>query len=148
MPLWIVYHPEDTFVDTASKEAFSKDITSYYTKNDIPAFYVVVNFIAIPTGSTWVGGKIPEKPFIRLTIDHLARTVPPERFQPMTAHLNALMKPHITDKGYDHEFHITQSEKDLWRINGLIPPPFESEARETWFRLDKPVPYEGHPEFA
>ncbi|CCF33378.1 hypothetical protein CH063_05583 [Colletotrichum higginsianum] len=51
MPLWIIYHPEGTFEDDASKEAFSADITKFYTTIGLPAFYVVANFISCPQGA-------------------------------------------------------------------------------------------------
>ena len=37
-----------------------------------------------------------------------------------------LIKPHVADKGYDWEFHIDETPRELWQINGFIPPPRES----------------------
>lgn len=31
MPLWLVFHPEGTFEDKASKGAFASDVTKIYT---------------------------------------------------------------------------------------------------------------------
>ncbi|KAI1699294.1 hypothetical protein DdX_17424 [Ditylenchus destructor] len=33
-------------------------------------------------------------------------------------------------------------DRNLWRINGLAPPPSRSEGEKEWARLNKPVPYE------
>jgi hypothetical protein len=66
MPLWIVYHPSTTFQTEEEKGAFSKDVTQIYTSVGLPAFYVVVNFIKLEEGETWVGGeKRTAKPFVR-----------------------------------------------------------------------------------
>lgn len=31
MPLWLIFHPDGTFEDDASKEALAADITTIYT---------------------------------------------------------------------------------------------------------------------
>jgi len=35
--------------------------------------------------------------------------------------LDELIKPHVADKGYDCEFHIDETPRELWQINGFIP---------------------------
>jgi hypothetical protein len=40
--------------------------------------------------------------------------------------LDELIKPHVADKGYDWEFHIDETPRELWKIDGFIPPPRES----------------------
>lgn len=39
------------------------------------------------------------------------------------------------------EFSVLQTSKELWRIQGLEPPPMGSEAMELWKREGKAVPY-------
>jgi len=59
MPLWLVFHPEGTFVTPESKQALAADITTLYTGAGLPAFYVIVNFITLPHTSVFLGGKNP-----------------------------------------------------------------------------------------
>ncbi|KAL3602894.1 hypothetical protein FPOAC2_07210 [Fusarium poae] len=143
MPLWLIYHTPGIFLDNASKQAFAKDITSFYTRVGLPAFYAIVNFIPMPTGTLWKGGEIPDKPFVRIAIDHIAVRLDntAEEYHRCTEGIEKVLKPHIADKGYDYEYHIDETERDLWRINGFIPPPFKSDAEKDWARLNKAVPY-------
>lgn len=41
------------------------------------------------------------------------------------------------------EFHITESNRDYWRIQSLVPPEVGSEALKTWAEAGKAVPWEG-----
>jgi hypothetical protein len=125
MPLWLVYHPEGTFTTTGSKQALAADITSIYTAGGLPAFYVVVSFIPLSAGSCFVGGQAPSKPFIRLTVDHLAVHFVDDKARAlrMITKIDQVLKPHIADKGYDWEFSIDETPREFWKINGFIPPP-------------------------
>ena len=144
MPLWLVFHPDGTFEDDASKEALSADVTKIYTGVGLPAFYVVVNFIKMPESTVWVGGKklSKEKPFIRVAIEHIAVTLPNEDevYQRIANAVDAALKPHVADKGYDWEFHIDETERRLWKINGMFPPPFKSEEEKIWAKENRAVP--------
>ncbi|GJC87284.1 hypothetical protein ColLi_10122 [Colletotrichum liriopes] len=148
MPLWLIFHPDGTFEDDATKEALAADITKIYTQIGLPAFYVVVNFIKMSGNTVWVGGKKAnkEKPFIRIAIDHIAVNLPNEdkMYKRVADGVNATLKPHIADKGYDWEYHIDETDKRLWRVNGLPAPPFESEEEKIWARENRPVPWEKH----
>ncbi|KAF3006017.1 hypothetical protein E8E13_010612 [Curvularia kusanoi] len=145
MPLWLVFHPEGTFEDDASKEALVSDVTEIYTGVGLPAFYVVVNFIKMPENTMWVGGKKvkKERPFIRLAIEHIAVTLPNEDevYKKTANKVDAAIKPHISDKGYDWEFHIDETERRLWKINGMFPPAFKSEEEKVWARENRAVSF-------
>jgi hypothetical protein len=41
------------------------------------------------------------------------------------------------------EFHITESNRDYWRVQSLVPPEVGSEALKTWVEAGKGVPWEG-----
>jgi len=144
MPLWLIFHPDDTFEDDTSKEALASDITAHYVNVGLPAFYVTVNFIKMSGNTMYVGGKIlpKDKPFIRVSVDHIAVTLPNQDsvYERTANNLNALLKPHIADKGYDWQFHVDQTERRLWRINGMVPPPFRSEEEKIWAKENKAVP--------
>ncbi len=128
MPLWLVFHPEGTFITPESKQAMAADITTLYTTAGLPAFYVGGNFSTLPHTNIFVGGKnTQERPFIRFMVDHLAVHFgdDAERKLRVVNKLDALIKPHVADKGYDWEFHIDETPRELWKINGFIPPPSE-----------------------
>ncbi|KAE9569102.1 hypothetical protein CGCF415_v010534 [Colletotrichum fructicola] len=142
MPLWLIYHPPNVFIDDETKRALSKDITSFYTSFGLPAFYVVVNFIKLQPNDIWVGGKPrTSDTFIRITVDHIAVTLPnnDESYKRSTDGLHQILKPHIEDKGYDWEFHINETERRLWMINGMYPPQWKSEGEKLWFEENRPV---------
>jgi hypothetical protein len=129
MPLWSIFHPAGTFTDNNTKRVFSEDITKLYTeKINLPAFYVVVHFIKMSEGDVWVGGDVhKDKPFIRVVIEHTAVNMPPDcedaAYKETCRWVDDAMKPHIADKGYEWEYHISENDRRLWKINGLIPPP-------------------------
>lgn len=148
MPLWLIFHPPGTFEDAATKQAFTEDITKWYTENGLPAFYVVANFIKISPEDVWVGGKqkkIDEKPFIRIVIKHIAIRIDNDdvTYKRSTSRIDRILKPHVADKGYDWEFHVEETERRLWKINGLAPPPWKSEEERVWVKENRAVPYEG-----
>jgi hypothetical protein len=146
MPLWLIFHPDGTFEDDASKEALAADITKNYTSVGLPAFYVVTNFIKMPGNTMLVGGKKvdkEEKPFIRIAVEHIAVRLPNEDdvYRETANAVDATLKPHIADKGYNWEFHIDETERRLWKINGLFPPTFGSEEEKTWAGENRAVEF-------
>ena len=146
MPLWLVFHPPGTFEDANTKQALTKDVTKIYTGVGLPAFYVVVNFIKLSTEDTWVGGeRRTENPFIRIAIEHIAvRLEDDDQVYKRTADaIERALKPHIADKGYDWEFHVDETERRLWRVNGMVPPSFGSEVERQWATENRPSLYDG-----
>jgi phenylpyruvate tautomerase PptA (4-oxalocrotonate tautomerase family) len=92
MPLWIIYHPPNTFTTPDSKQSLAAAITAIYsgTKSaGLPPFYVNVLFQPIEASSYYIGGVArpsphteannpgpdSSKPFIRVTIQNIARTL-------------------------------------------------------------------------
>lgn len=149
MPLWQIYHPESTFADVESKQALTNDITSMYTPR-MPAFYVVVQFISMSPETFWVGGSSKtERPFIRIVISHVAitsKTTSEDEdafFKRVTGLIDGVLQPHVEAKGYDWEYSVMETERRFWKINGLTPPPWQSEAEQEWIRANKPLPWEG-----
>lgn len=145
MPLWLIHHPTGTFEDEASKESLAKDITSAYVGWGLPAFYVIVNFIKLAGTDMYIGGRPNTgNPFIRLQIDHIAVRLDNDdaAYNRVTASIDRILKPHIEDKGYDWEYHIDETERRLWKIQGLAPPPFKSEEEKVWIEQNKPSPWE------
>jgi len=118
MPLWKIFHPPSTFTDPETKSSLSKTITKLYSSSGLPAFYVVVLFIPVDPENMYVGGVSrpspnddktkpgpdSSKPFIRVTIEHVARKMPDHEAQKLFIWaVDRVLKPHIADKGYDWE---------------------------------------------
>ncbi|KAF2421474.1 hypothetical protein EJ08DRAFT_653411 [Tothia fuscella] len=149
MPLWSIFHSKDAFTNQEAKRAFSEDITKMYTENlGLPAFYVVVHFFHMPECDVWVGGGIKlDKPFVRVVIEHTAVNAPrdqgDEAYRTTCNWVDKAMKPHVTDKGYDSEYHISENDRRLWKMNGMIPPPWKSYAEKEWFNANKALPWLG-----
>ncbi|KIN07068.1 hypothetical protein OIDMADRAFT_108442 [Oidiodendron maius Zn] len=142
MPLWLIYHPEDVFKDAESKRLLSESITALYTAIGLPAFYAVVIFTPVPTTNFWVGGEERRgAPFIRISVDHIAVRMDDKAYENWTARVDKALKPHIEDKGYDWEYHIGETERRLWKVNGLNAPPFGSESEKTWVAANRVIPW-------
>lgn len=110
----------------------------------MPAFYIVVNFIKSQPSDQWVGGRMAQtrgKPFIRIVVTHIHIRLPedPSIYERLMNRLNELIQPHIEEKGYDWEISIDETDRRLWRINGLAPPEFKSEAEKVWIAENRPV---------
>jgi hypothetical protein len=146
MPIWHVLHPSSIFTDAAEKAALAKVITGLYTRGGtgLPAFYVNVFFHKFEASDMFYGAqpideidgvevKKWDKPFVHFEIDQIARHMPDEETATWWCHkVDAALKPFVADKGYDWEFHIDETPRLLWRINGLAPPPFQSQAERRW----------------
>jgi phenylpyruvate tautomerase PptA (4-oxalocrotonate tautomerase family) len=143
MPYWEIFTPESAFTPE-DKEQLSKRITSLYTDYayDLPKFYVVVLFKDMPANTMYVGGKANNN-FIRIRVDHIARQMddPELRFLCMEV-IEEKLAPFVKERGYDWEVHIDETPMDLWRVQGLVPPPPESDIEKLWARENQPVPYE------
>jgi len=149
MPLWQIYHPPGVFEDEASKAALAADITKIYTGVNLPAFYVVVHFNTIQPSNVFVGGvsksASADKPFIRIVIKHIAIRLDnnTETYRSTAGMIDNALKEHVYEKGYACEYHVEETERRLWKFDGLIPPEHMSEAHMKWVEENKPSVYEG-----
>ena len=149
MPLWQIYHPPGVFEDEASKAALAASITKMYTAVNLPAFYVVVHFNTISPSNVFVGGTpksaSADKPFIRIIIKHIAIRLDnkTETYRTTAGMIDNALKEHVYEKGYACEYHVEETERRLWKFDGLIPPEHMSEAHMKWVRENKPSVYEG-----
>ncbi|KAF2662143.1 hypothetical protein K491DRAFT_585581 [Lophiostoma macrostomum CBS 122681] len=148
MPLWIIYHPPETFTSPTTKQALAAEITSIYTAASLPAFYVNVLFIPIPPSSFFIGGSNPpgqdsSKPWIRITIQNIARKIPnPVVRDRFLARVDQALKPYIQDAGYDWEYSVEETSRELWKIDGFVPPMPGSEAEREWVARNSPGEFE------
>lgn len=139
MPLWKIYHPENAF-SAQDKQALSQAITALYSR--LPKFYVGVVFQEVAKDCFFVGGEPTDK-FVRIWVDHIARTLPsPEAKAWWIKACDEALAPYIGDRGFDWEFHIDETPFDLWSIQGLRPPPANSQAEARWIAENKATPYE------
>ncbi|KAL8339720.1 hypothetical protein RB601_006025 [Gaeumannomyces tritici] len=82
-------------------------------------------------------------PFVRITVDHIARRIngtDPASYRRSTGRIDAVIRPHLAGRGYDYEFHIDETERLLWRVNGLEAPAPGSEGERIWKEKGRPVP--------
>lgn len=142
MPYWEIFTPQNAFTPR-DKEQLSQAITSIYVDSvHLPKFYVVVLFKDTPANTMYVGGEVNDN-FVRIRVDHIARQMDTaeQRALCMTV-IEQKLAPFVRDRGYDWEVHIDETPMDLWRTQGLVPPPPESDAEKLWAKENRPVPYE------
>ncbi|KAJ5143459.1 Tautomerase [Penicillium bovifimosum] len=140
MPVWNIKHSPNTITDL-EKEQLAQSITKYYVSVGLPAFYVQVHFVESPPNTVFVGGK-PHSNFAAISIYHIARAFPnDERKQRFMTAIDKFLTPFFQSKGMDWEYFIAETSRDLWKINGLVPPPGGSEGEKKWVELNKAVEY-------
>ncbi|KAF2692212.1 hypothetical protein K458DRAFT_285736 [Lentithecium fluviatile CBS 122367] len=147
MPLWKIYHPPSTFTTPSSRQSLARAITAIYTAVPLPAFYVNVLFIPVEADSYYIGGvarpspHFPDsepgpdsaRPFIRVTIENIARKIPNVEVRDRFLNrVDTALKPYIGDMGYDWEYSVLETSRDLWKIDGFVPPMPGTEAEERW----------------
>ncbi|MBD0695730.1 tautomerase family protein [Streptomyces sp. CBMA123] len=140
MPLWHVYHPRDTY-SPEQKQRMAADITGIYTRFGLPEFYVMTLFHEIGADAFHVGTR-PTQNAVRIVVEHIARhTEEPDLRRRTREALAAVLAPHTTERGLYCEFHIDETPRDLWMMDGISPPPTGSEAEQLWARENRPLPY-------
>jgi phenylpyruvate tautomerase PptA (4-oxalocrotonate tautomerase family) len=137
MPLWVFNHTRGAF-STEEKAALAKDITRIYTRVSLPAFYVNVQFFEMDASNIYVAGE-SAKAFTTVSIYHVARS-----FQTETDKLKFLKKTDevltvLKTKGMSWEYFIQEAPRELWKVNGIIPPPTGSAEEKEWLRLNRPL---------
>lgn len=141
MPLWTVHHTQGSLTET-DRDLLATTITDLYSI--LPRFYVAVVFEEAPPRSLYIGGE-PSARFVRITVDQIARTLPsPEARSRWMSLVNDTLIPFMAERNLGWELHIDETSRDLWSIQGLQPPPPNSEAEQRWARENRPTPYEPH----
>lgn len=140
MPSWYINHSPN-ILSAAEKEQLAKSITNIYVSSGLPAFYVRVHYIEDATGNAFIGGETHDK-FAGIIITHLARAFKSdESKQRFLSKVDDVLNPVFEPKGMDWEYFITEASRDLWKMNGLVPPPAGSEGEKEWVRVNKAVKY-------
>ncbi len=140
MPLWTIYHTPNVFSDNEKSE-LAKSITEVYVTVGLPRFYVVTVFKEIEPSDFYVGGE-QTGTAVRIVVDHIARTLPDKAGRErITQYLGRVLAPHLDRADVHWEFHIDETSEELWMINGLVPPPMNSDAEREWARTNRSSPY-------
>ncbi|CAG7944543.1 unnamed protein product [Penicillium nalgiovense] len=138
MPTWDIKHSPNT-ITAAEKEQLAKSITSLYVSRGLPAFYVQVHFSEDIPGTAFVGGE-PHANFAAVTIYHVARAFKSdEAKRRFLASVDEILNPVFEPKGMDWEYFIAEASRDLWKMNGLVPPEPGSEGEKKWAEVNKAV---------
>ncbi|KAF4311532.1 Tautomerase [Botryosphaeria dothidea] len=153
MPHIRIYHPaERAFTDAKDRKGLADNITNMYTSSGIPAFYVIVHFVPVPSTHFFVGGRNGDSdqgnadpsqpPMIRVNVDHIARAM--ATIESQKYFFTRALKPYIADKGYDWEYYnMVESPKEYGKVNGIYLPPIGGEVEQRWAKENRPSPYEG-----
>jgi phenylpyruvate tautomerase PptA (4-oxalocrotonate tautomerase family) len=142
MPMWIVHAPEGVY-SAEDKKDITEMLTQFYVEGvELPKFYVVVRFDEYPPDSMWLGGE-PANDFVRIVVDHIARQMEDQAFRELCMSiLCERLAPFTNERGLRTEIHLDETPIDLWRVDGLRPPPPYSEAEKQWAKDNAPSPYD------
>lgn len=135
MPLWKIYHPVDAFT-ADDKKGIAQALTGIYGRV-MPKFYVGVVFQEVTEDNFYIGGE-PHPRFIRIWVDHIARTFQSDEMRVnFFTYVNKLLAPFIADRGFDWELHVDETPFDLWTIQGYFPPREGTEDEKRWMAENK-----------
>ncbi|KAF4627957.1 hypothetical protein G7Y89_g10199 [Cudoniella acicularis] len=101
---------------------------------------------SIPEDSFFIGGELTKGKFVRLTLEHIAinfKDFGVERGDAMSkkflAFVGEVLKERFEPKGWRWEFNILETDRKLWRVQSIEPPPLNSDAMKVWDREQKGV---------
>ncbi|KAI3558071.1 hypothetical protein CABS01_02629 [Colletotrichum abscissum] len=126
MPKW-VFNCNTGIFTTAEKKQIAEGMTKLYTSVGLPGFYCHTHFIELNPENMYAGGETP-KALTTVSIYHIARgfdTPQVEAF--FFKALDDILRPILKPKGIEWESGIYEARRELWRINGLVPPETGSE---------------------
>jgi hypothetical protein len=145
MPLW-----DFTFtaggLSVSDRERLTKSITKMYTSVGMPAFYVQVRFTETPANSIYIAGKdyssvkAGQSKYACIQIYHVARSLISDlaKRQFLNA-VDRVLGRVFNDQDWEWEYWVTETPRDTWKINCLIPPPTGSETEKKWFDANHPI---------
>lgn len=140
MPMWHIYCPESLYT-REDKKKFADRITKFYEKFvNLPRFYVSVLFHELPQHSFFIGGE-EASDFVRIWIDHVARTTAEDGQDTLMRAVNKTIDPFVHERGLRSEIHIDDTPIGLWSIQGMKPPDANSDVEKKWISENKPSKY-------
>jgi phenylpyruvate tautomerase PptA (4-oxalocrotonate tautomerase family) len=142
MPLWNIKHTPSLFSPT-EKESVSKAATSIYKAVGLPAFYVQVIFEELPPQSIYLGGE-EHKTYASIEIHHIARSIrDADTKKIFLDNVDKIFNPLLVKKGAKWEYFVSESERDMWKINGVYPPAAGSDEEKKWAEVNRQVKLDG-----
>ncbi len=74
-------------------------------------------------------------------LTHRVRTTDAMRDR-FLARIDDALKPYLADQGYDWEYSVLETSRDLWKIQGMVPPMPGTEAEKLWFKENRAVEFD------
>lgn len=130
------------------KSHIAKSLVPIYELAGLPAFYVNIFFHEQPAGDLFIGyenatekGSTASK-FVRLVFEHIARQFPDRQAElRFMDRVDQIIKPLFEERDLRWEYHVIESQRRLWRVMSLEPPPPGSEAEKLWKDRNEAVPW-------
>ncbi|KAF7304412.1 Tautomerase-3 domain-containing protein [Mycena chlorophos] len=141
MPLHRFYVPKGLY-SGADKSAIAQAITDLYGAA-MPRFYVAVFFVEFGEEDFYFSGeKASKRKFVRIDIDHLARTFTDDAAkEKFMARYEKVLEPFTKARGIEWEIQIKdQCDWALWHEDGMRPPPPNSVEEWIWRKENRAVP--------
>ncbi|ETS77180.1 hypothetical protein PFICI_11054 [Pestalotiopsis fici W106-1] len=136
MPKWVFHHTVGAFTNN-DKKLIAHGMTKIYTSVGLPAFYCHAHFIELQPDSIYAGGETPQA-LTTLSIYHIARGFADKNAElGFMKALDDILRPILKTRSIEWESAIYEANRDLWRINGLVPPATGSELEKKWFEANK-----------
>lgn len=136
MPKW-VFNCNAGMFSTAEKKQIAEGMTKLYTSVGLPAFYCHTHFIELPPDNIYAGGETP-KALTTVSIYHIARGFDTPQVEALFFKaLDDILRPILKPKGIEWECGVYEARRELWRINGLVPPATGSELEKKWAKENK-----------
>ncbi|KAK0499544.1 putative oxalocrotonate tautomerase enzyme-domain-containing protein [Armillaria luteobubalina] len=107
----------------------------FYSKEDKAA---VVK--AVDKENFYVGAEATDN-FVRLVVHHMAAHFSNEYKKEFMEKYEKALEPFIKARGADWEIQIAEMDRHLWGMNGINPPPRNSEAETRWIIENRPSEY-------
>jgi hypothetical protein len=136
MPLWNLHCNENAY-STEDKMSFAEAITGIYASGGDASILCLSRLPRDTAASLFIGGVARDN-FVRISIDHIARSTLPEDRQKMLNFLNTHIDPFVKDRGFEWELHVDETPRDLWTVQGMFPPPSGSEEEQRRARENRP----------
>jgi phenylpyruvate tautomerase PptA (4-oxalocrotonate tautomerase family) len=139
MPLWQIHHSTG-LLGKDDRKAMAGAITDLYARV-LPRFYVGVVFNEVDPDNLYIGGE-EAGDFLRISVDHIARQFSDDKSrQRFLQACNAIIEPYTERLGLRWELHIDETPFELWSIQGLAPPPPNSEHEARWKAENRASPW-------
>lgn len=136
MPLWNIYHTSNAF-SIEEKSELAERITNIVYPH-LPSFYVGVVFQEASEKDFFIGGT-PAENFVRISIDHIARTLPtPVWKADWRRRAKEALEPMFSSRGFRWELHVDETPREIWLIQGMVPPLPNTPAEKKWHADNHP----------